>query len=131
MGSSAVLLFTVAALLLVLAELGQSAPAQDQLSGPQREALQNYYQQLYQAQGQSAPVQEHQSSNEASDGGYNQWREAVEKYYKQIAEAQAYYSPEQLVQTQNQYRGAQDQGAVCCILHYCVCIGLGSDLLSL
>ena len=31
MGSSAILLFTVAALLLALAELGQSAPAHDQL----------------------------------------------------------------------------------------------------
>ena len=70
MGSSAVLLFTAAALLLVLAELGESAPAQ-----------------------------EDQSINEASDGGYNQWREAVEK--KQMAEAQAYYSPEQLAQIQN------------------------------
>ena len=122
MGSSAVLLFTAAALLLVLAELGQSAPAQDQLSGPQREALQKYYQQLDQAQGQSAPVQEDQSSNEASDGGYNQWREAVEKYYKQIAEAQAYYSPEQLVQTQNQYREAQAQGAVGCIYTSLLCM---------
>ena len=53
MGSSAVLLFTAAALLLVLAELGQSAPAQDQLSGPQREAIQNYYQQFARAQEQN------------------------------------------------------------------------------
>ena len=81
MGSSAALLFSAAALLLVLAELGQSAPAQ-----------------------------EDQLLKEAMDGGYNQWREGVEKYYKQIAEAQAYYSPEQLVQAQNYYRGAQAQG---------------------
>ena len=43
-------LFTASALLLVLAELGQSAPAQDPLSGPQREAIQNYYQQFARAQ---------------------------------------------------------------------------------
>ena len=50
MESSAVLLFTAAALLLVLAELGQSAPAQDQFSGPQREAIQKYYWQLAKSQ---------------------------------------------------------------------------------
>ena len=83
MGSSAVLLFTAAALLLVLAELGQSAPAQ-----------------------------EDQSLKEAMDNVHNQWREAVEKCYKQIAESQAHNSPEQLVQSQNYYRGAQAQGRV-------------------
>ena len=63
MGSSAVLLFTAAALLLVLAE-----------------------------QGQSAPAQEDQLLEEAMDGEYSAGREAVvEKNYKQIAEAQAHF----------------------------------------
>ena len=59
--------------------------------------------------GQSAPAQEdrREQSKEAVDGGYNQWREAVEKCYKQIAESQAHNSPEQLVQSQNYYSGAQ------------------------
>ena len=91
MGSSAVLLFTAAALLLVLAELGQSAPAQ-----------------------------EDQSLKEAMDGEYNQWTDAVEKYYKQLSETQAYYSPEQLVQAQNYYRGAQAQGDIIYTFYHAV-----------